>query len=328
MKLPAINPLPALLLLLLGSVLLALHTGPVTVNWPEAWRAPMDSVDGLILWQLRLPRVLLALAVGATLGLAGAALQGLLRNPLADPALVGVSSCAALGAVLVLYSGLAGAAWWLLPAGGMAGAALAVVIVFLLAGRDSSVLTLILAGVAINAVMSSLIAMALNFAPNPFALSEIVFWLLGSVANRSFQDLAISLPFMLLGWAVLLSTGRFLDALTLGEDSARSLGFASGRLRWRLVLGVACCVGAAISVSGNIGFVGLVVPHLLRPWVGYQPSRLLLASALAGASLLVLADVLAQTLSPGQELKLGVVTALVGGPFFLHLVYRTRNNLL
>jgi len=320
------------LLLVLGAALLvlfavSLHQGPVALDWMAALTRPRRSVHGVILWQVRMPRELLAIAVGVTLGLSGAALQGLLRNPLAGPDLVGVTNCAALGAVLTLYFGLAGLAWFALPLGGMLGAGLAVALVFMLAGRQASVLTLILAGMAINAIVSSLIALALNYSPNPFAMSEIVYWLLGSIANRSGNDLLAALPFMLAGWLTLLSCGRFLDALSLGEETAQSLGFAAQRMRWRAVVGVALCVGAAVSVSGNIGFIGLVVPHLLRPWVGYEPRRLLWSSALGGAVLLLAADIAVQWLSPGNELKLGVITALIGGPFFLHLIYRNRNAL-
>jgi iron complex transport system permease protein len=316
----------------LGSALvvlfmLALQLGPVALDWSAALLQPDSSVHGLILWQVRLPRELLAIGVGASMGMAGAALQGLLRNPMAGPDLLGVTSCAALGAVLSLYFGFAALNVLLLPLGGMLGAGVAVALVFLLAGRSASVLALILAGMAISAIMSSLIALALNFAPNAFAMSEMMYWLLGSLANRSNHDLFISLPFMLAGWLLIFSCGRFLDALTLGEDSAQSLGFPAAQLRWRLVIGVALCVGAAVSVSGNIGFIGLVVPHLLRPWVGFEPRRLLLPSALGGALLLLAADMLVQLISTGSGIKLGVITALVGGPFFLHLIYKNRSVL-
>lgn len=328
-----VRPLPygwlltGLTVAVLLALAVALQQGPMALQWGAALHEP-GSVDATILWHVRLPRVLLAVAVGATLGLAGAALQGLLRNPLAGPDLIGVTSCAALGAVITLYFGLAGLAWFALPAGGMLGAALAVLLIWLLAGSQSGALSLILAGIAISSIVSALTALALSLAPNPYAMSEIVYWLLGSLANRSGADLAISLPFMVAGWLLLLSSGRYLDALTLGEESARTLGFPLAAARWRLVVGVALSVGAAVSVSGNIGFIGLVVPHLMRPWVGYRPRRLLAASALAGALLLLLADLLVQWMPTVQELKLGVVTALVGGPFFLHLVYSARRRAL
>jgi iron complex transport system permease protein len=312
-----------LLGLLLFAGLFALARGEVWLNpfslGGEAWRAT-------VLWEVRLPRVLLAVSVGAVLGLAGAALQGLLRNPLADPGIVGVSACAALGAVLVLYTGLASAVWFALPAGGMLGAALSVLMVYFLTGARSSLFSLILAGMAVNAFVGALISLVLNVAANPFAMSEIVYWLLGSLANRSLYDVAIAAPFMVIGSLVILLSGRYLDALSLGEDTAGSLGFSPTRWRWVVVCGVACAVGAAVSVSGNIGFVGLVVPHLLRPLVGHRPRPLLWASALGGAVLLVLADTLVQTISGRVELKLGVITALVGGPFFLYLILKSRST--
>jgi iron complex transport system permease protein len=319
--------LAVLSLALLALLVICVAQGPVSLHWWRAVQQPAASIDGIILWQVRLPRLLLAVFVGASLGSGGAALQGLLRNPLAGPDVLGVSSCAALGAVLALYSGIAAKTWFALPLGGIAGALLAVFLVFFLVGRHAVVLTLILAGIAVNAVMSSFISLALNFAPNPFALSEMMYWLLGSLANRSMNDVGVALPFMLAGWLLLLSSGRFLDALTLGEETAQSLGFNVLAARWRIVIGAALCVGAAVAVSGNIGFIGLVVPHLLRPWVGYEPRRLLIPSALGGAILLLLADAVVQMLSANGDVKLGVVTALIGGPFFLHLIFKQRGAL-
>jgi iron complex transport system permease protein len=317
-----ILPLGLLALLIIAS-LLALSTGKV---WLNPFATGGETWQSVVLWEIRLPRVLLAILVGGVLGLSGAALQGLLRNPLADPAIVGVSACAAFGAVIVLYSGLAGLAWFALPLGGMLGAGLSVILVYLLAGSRSSLFSLILAGMAVNAFVGALISLVLNVASNPFAMSEIVYWLLGSFANRSMQDVAAAAPFMLLGSLMVITTGRYLNALSLGEDTAASLGFSSQRWRWLVIGGVACAVGAAVSVSGNIGFVGLVVPHLLRPLVGHEPRRLLWASALGGAILLVLADMLVQGISGRVELKLGVITALVGGPFFLYLIVKTRST--
>ncbi len=320
--------LPFLVLALLLAFLLDLLSGPFPLKLSEVFSsgARKGSVDALVLLEIRLPRSILAGLVGACLGLAGAAMQGLLRNPLAGPGLVGVSNCAALGAVITFYFGFAGLAWYLLPLGGLVGAALGVMLIFFLAGREASVLGLILAGVAINAVASSLISLALNFSENPYAMSEIVYWLLGSVADSSIRDVAIAVPFMFAGWLCLLGSGRFLDALSFGEEGAQSMGFNIGRQRAFIIVGVALTVGAAVSVSGNVGFVGLVVPHLIRPLVGAEPGRLLLPSAIAGAVMVLLADAAVQLLSPQQELKLGVVTALVGGPFFLWLVYRMRHE--
>ncbi len=325
---PAHILLPMGMLVVWLSFMVALYTGPMDI---QLWKAVTDyftghkSIDSLILFDIRLPRALLALFIGATLGLAGAALQGLLRNPLAEPGIIGVSNCAALGAVIVFYFGWANVVWFALPLGGLTGALLSVLIIFALTGKQNSTITLILAGIAINAIGGALIALALNFAPSPYAMQEIVFWLLGSVSNRSMNHVVISLPFMVLGWLMILYCGRFLNALTLGEETAQSMGFHVQRMRWVLVIGVASCVGAAVSVSGNIGFVGLVVPHLIRPFVGYEPRRLLLASTVCGAALLLMADIAVQILSANGEMKLGVVTALIGGPFFLYLILRNRN---
>lgn len=285
-----------------------------------------ESLHQTVVWQIRLPRVLLAVLVGGSLGVAGAAMQGLLRNPLAEPGILGVSSGAALGAVIVLYFGFATVAWYLLPCAAIAGAFIALFLVYILAGLRSSVLTLILAGVAINAIAGAMISVALNFAPSYFALQEIVFWLMGSLANRNVNHVYISAPFIVIGWILLLSRYRFLNALTLGEETAMSLGFQPQRERIILLVGLALCVGASVAVSGSIAFVGLVVPHLLRPLVGYQPSKLLLASALGGALLVLMADMLVRQLDFARELKLGVVTSLIGGPFFLLLILKTRSR--
>ena len=283
---------------------------------------------GLILVEIRLPRALLAIIVGGSLGLAGAALQGLLRNPLADPGVIGVSSSAGLGAVLVIYFGVA-AEWELaVPIAAMSGAALAVALLLALAGRDAGPLTLILAGVAVNAFAGALISLALNLAPSPYAVIEAVFWLLGSLADRNFTHVWISLPLTLVGWILLATAARPLNALTLGDDVARSLGFNLSRVRGQVVLGAACCVGAGVAVSGAIGFVGLVIPHLLRPFIGHEPGRLLVASGLGGAALLLAADMAARLLPVTHELRVGVVTALIGAPFFLHLIVRTRRTLV
>ena len=282
-----------------------------------------DAVS-LVMQEIRLPRALLAIMVGISLGLSGAALQGYLRNPLAEPGLIGVSSSAALGAVITLQTGLATQMMFALPFFGLFGAGVAVVLLLLLAGPRGGSLTLILAGIAISALAAALTSLVLNLSPNPFATSEIVFWMLGSLADRSFSHITIALPFMVLGWILILSTSRGLDALILGEDAAASLGINLTRLRWVLVLGVAACTGAATSVVGAIGFVGLVVPHILRPFVGARPSRLLPASALGGAALVLAADIAARIILPDRDLKLGVVMAIIGAPVFLHLIYRTR----
>ena len=316
-----------LILLVLCAASLAVGRAPLDVGQAIAqWLRGESTLATLVLIELRVPRTLLAVLVGASLGLAGAALQGLLRNPLAEPGIIGVSSCAAFGAVLAFYSGASLAAPLALPLAGIAGALIAVVLLYALAGRDASTLTLILAGVAINGFAAAATALALNLSPNPFAATEIVFWMMGSLADRSVDHLQLAAPLMVLGWALLLTSGRALDALTLGEDTAASLGVPLARLRFMLVLGTALAVGSGVAVTGAVGFVGLVAPHLMRPWVAHQPGRLLIASALAAAVLVLAADIAIRLISVGPELKLGVVTALIGAPFFLVLVMRLRRE--
>lgn len=281
----------------------------------------------IILMEIRLPRALLAVLVGAALGLSGAALQGFLRNPLADAGIIGVSAAASFGTVLMLYSGLAASFALALPLGGLLGAGLSVALIYVLAGRDASVLTLILAGVAVNSFAGALTALVLNLAPNPYAVLEIVFWLLGSLADRSFDQVWLAAPFIVAGSALLLSTARALDALSLGEDAARSLGVNLARVRVAVIGGTALSVGAAVAVTGAIGFVGLVIPHLLRPLANQRPGALLGLSALGGAALLLAADIGVRLIQTQAELKLGVVTALIGGPFFLWLLLKTRRVL-
>lgn len=309
---------------------ISLTTGPAQLSLLATFKGlldPADPVAGLIVWEIRLPRTLLAFLLGTVLGLSGAALQGLLRNPLAEPGLLGVSPAAAFGAVAVFYSGLAGSFALALPLGGIVGAGVAVLLLQLLAGRGG-VLTLILAGVAVSSFAGALTSLALNLSPNPFATSEIVFWLLGSVADRSWQQVALALPFLVLGSGLLLSATRGLEALSLGEEAAATLGHPPKRTRGMVVFGTALAVGAATAVAGAIGFVGLIVPHLLRPLVGHRPGRLLPLAALGGGTLLLAADLCVRLLSPGPELKLGVVTALVGAPFFLLLLLRLRREIV
>lgn len=284
------------------------------------------SLAWLILTEIRLPRAFLGLVVGFTLGLTGAGLQGLLRNPLAEPGLIGASSGAALGAVLVFYFGLAAGSAMLVPLGGVAGACLSLGLLYLLAGRNPSIATIILAGVAISAFASAFTSLALSLAASPYAVYEIIFWLLGSFTDRSMEQFWFALPFVVVGLALVASTSRALDALTLGEDTASSLGFDQTRIKLRAILGTGLAVGATVAVTGVIGFVGLVVPHLVRPLVGHQPGRLLLPSALAGAALLLAADLLVRLPTGGPEPKLGVITSLIGAPFFLWLILRNRRE--
>ena len=285
-----------------------------------------EDLAWTIMREVRLPRSLLAVMMGATLGLAGAVLQGFLRNPLADPGIIGVSSGASLFAVVAFYSGLSELFSLALPLFAIAGALLSVFILQWLAGRGG-VLTLILAGVAISSLAGAASQLVLNLSPNPYAATEIMFWLMGSITDRSMEHLALAAPFMVLGWSMLAISARALDVLSLGEESAASLGVNLTRTRTLIVTGTAVSVGAGTAVTGGIGFVGLVVPHLLRGLCGHSPSRLLLASALGGAALLVAADLLVRIVAVGAELKLGVVTALIGSPFFLWLIFKARTEL-
>ena len=307
----------------------SLCIGPTFISpdqLPRHLMADNTHAMSLIAREIRLPRALLAILVGGSLGLAGAALQGLLRNPLAEPGIIGVSGCAALGAVLTFYVGMAGAVHWALPLSGITGALLSVVAIYLLAGRNAGILTIILAGVAINSLASALTALILSLSPNPFATYEIFFWLLGSLSNRSFEHVLLILPFIIVGCLLLITTGRALDALSLGEDTAVSLGVNLGRTRARIIVGSALAVGSGVAVTGVIGFIGLVVPHILRPLVKHRPSALLGASAIGGAALTLAADIGTRIPVVTGELRLGVVTALVGAPFFLHLVLKSRTD--
>lgn len=287
-----------------------------------------EHAFGLIFWEIRMPRALLGALVGAALGMSGAALQGFLRNPLAEPGLLGVTGGASLGAVVAIHSGAASAFAAALPIGGLTGAGLAATAVLMLAGTHTGPLTLILAGVAMSSVAGALTALAVNLSPNPFASVEIVFWMLGSLSDRSLVHVWLAAPFIAAGLLLLLKTAKGLDALALGEEAAANLGTNLVLMRLLVVIGSALAVGAATAVAGAIGFVGLIVPHMLRPLVGFLPSRLMLASALAGAALVLTADVVLRLLPSAVDIRLGVATAMIGAPFFLWLVLKTRRELL
>lgn len=315
-------------LLFVGSLLV----GPAGLGLRESLTALFrgggegDAV-ALVMQQVRLPRALLGLMTGAALGLAGAAMQGFLRNPLAEPGLIGTSGSAALGAVIALQTGLAALHPLALPGTALLGALISVGLILVIAGPRGGALPLILAGIALSALAGALTTLVLNLSPNPFAASEIVFWIMGSLTDRSMLHVTVAAPFVLIGGLVLLSLGRGLDALTLGEDAAAALGVNIGRLRLLLVIGAAALVGGVTAVAGAIGFVGLVVPHVLRPFVGARPSTLLPASALGGAAMVLAADIAVRLIAPERDLKLGVLTALIGAPFFLHLIWRLRRDL-
>ncbi len=288
---------------------------------------PPDSPEAIIVRELRLPRVLLAILAGASLGYSGAALQGLLRNPLADPGVIGVSASASLGAVIAIYMGLAALSPVAIPVMAMAGAFASTAILMLLASRDASVLTLILAGIGISSLATAAIALVMNFTANPVTVQEMVMWMLGSLENRTFDDLTLAGPFIVAGWLVMMGVGQGLNALSLGEDAAHTLGIDLKRLRWRVVLGTALSVGATVSVCGSVGFVGIVVPHMVRALIGYEPRRLLLPSAFLGAILMMLADILTRLPIGHGQLRLGVVMAIIGAPVFLYIVFKTRESM-
>ncbi|MEW9856522.1 FecCD family ABC transporter permease [Novosphingobium sp. M1R2S20] len=319
--------LPVLLAGLLATATASISLGPVALPGRqvlEAFSGGGDEVTRAIVLELRLPRTLVALLVGAMLGLAGGVLQGYLRNPLAEPSVLGASNSAALGAVGAIYFGIAERHVALLPLLAILFGLLALLLLFGLAGRSESPLALVLAGIAVSTLAGAGISLALNLSSNPFAAMEIMSWLLGSVENRSMEHVWIALPCVAMGLSMLLFDTRALDALSLGEDGARSLGVNLRRTRARLLIGLAVGVGGAVAVSGSIGFIGLIVPHLIRPFTDRSPSAVLMPSMLGGAMLLASADILVRLIPTHSELKLGVVTAFLGVPVFLVHLLRER----
>lgn len=319
-----------LVFLLLTISFLSLFIGTVNFSPSEVLSALMGNANettNIIIVELRLPRVIMGILAGATLGLSGASLQGMLRNPLADPGIIGVSASAGLGAVIAIYFGLS----TIFPAAiqlmAIAGALIATFILMLIANRESSILTLILAGIAISSLATAAISFVMNFAPNPMTLQDMVLWMLGSLENRTSADILLSLPFILMGWFMHLGVSHGLDANSLGEDTARSLGINIKKMQLKIILGGAISVGAVVAVCGAIGFVGLVVPHMVRRIIGYNPGKLLLPSALMGAILLIIADLITRTPLGHGQLRLGVVTAIIGAPAFLYIIYKTRHEM-
>ncbi|KQN01668.1 MULTISPECIES: FecCD family ABC transporter permease [Sphingomonas] len=315
--------LKVIVLVLLVILLFGLSLGCGKVWVPASAWFSTDPRWWIIL-ELRLPRAVLGLALGATLGLSGAVLQGYLRNPLADPAVVGVSSVAALAAVAAIVFGLGSSP--AIFAAAMLGAGGAVALLAALTWRSPSAITFILAGTVLSSLAGALTAFLISIAPNPYAVAEVIDWIMGALTDRGWDDVTLALPPMVVGAVLLMLTGRSLDALSLGETAARSLGIRMGRVRLLVVLGTGLVVGAGVAVTGVIGFVGLVVPHLLRPIFGHRPSALLLPSALGGAALVLAADSLVR-LAPGAgEVRLGVAMAMIGAPFFLGLLVKERGR--
>ncbi len=310
--------------------LVSLGIGPVRLPPWEVVRAlggGGSETDRIIVQSIRLPRAILGVSIGGMLGLGGAAMQGLLRNPLAAPSLFGAPQAAAFGAVATLSLGIADALSLALPFAAVAGAFLSIFALVAVAGRNAGLLLLILSGLAISSLAGAATALAMNLAPNPFAALEIAFWLLGSLEDRSMRHVAMALPFMAAGAALLLARRSAFRALTLGEEAAGSLGVNVGRLRLLVITGVALGIGGAVAVAGTIGFIGLISPHLVRPFVGYDPARALVPSARAGACLLTSADIAVRLIPSSSDIKVGVLTALIGVPFFLYLIVRERSRL-
>jgi iron complex transport system permease protein len=319
----------ALAALIVALAVLSLMVGPAGLS-P---RAALDGLitgegaAGIIVRDIRLPRTLLAVLIGGTLGLSGAALQGLLRNPLAEPALFGAPQAAAAAASFMIAFGFASAISLAVPLAGIAGALVSIGGLVAIAGRRASLTVTLLAGLALASFAGAMTALILNLAPNPYAALEIAFWLLGSLEDRSTDHLLIALPFFVASWILLAANARAYRALTLGEDAAVSLGVDLARVRLMVVTGVALGVGAAVAVAGSIGFVGLVAPHLVRRAVGSDPARVLLPGALMGAALLTAADIAVRTIPGADELRVGVVTSLIGVPFFLAMIFSERRLL-
>lgn len=334
----------ALLCLSLVSVVLACLPGPLDIPFGEVFRtlgsavglssAPADSTWRVVVLDLRLSRVCLAWLVGAGLAVSGAAFQGLLRNPLADPFTIGVSSGAAFGASLLLFLAGHGAASWLhllgaaiVPAAALLGALGALAAVLALGSVQGGLRrdTLVLAGIVVATFLSALIS--LLKALDEESAAGIVFWLMGSFQGRGWNDVLLFVPYAVLGTGIIFLYARELDILMLGDTQARQLGMNAARVRLHLLIAASLLAGACVAVSGIIGFVGLIVPHLVRLVAGSEHSPLLLLSALTGGVLLLWADVLARSiLSGGMELPAGVVTALLGGPFFCLLLARRANR--
>jgi len=308
-------------------IMLACTLGSTQIGFSRLFSALIGQSsigDRVVIWEIRLPRALAAYVVGAALGASGAALQGLLRNPLAEPGVLGVTATASLSATFALYYGLAASSPYLLPVYAIAGALVATALLAAAAMRIKSVVTLILLGVGLSSFSAAAMSLLLNLAPNPFSLADMINWLLGSVANRSFEDLKVVMPFVVSGMAILFFSRRGLSALTLGEEAASGIGLNLSRQRIAVVLGAGLATGASVALAGAIGFVGIVAPHLIRPFVGYDPSRSLLPSAMLAGLILVVADIGVRLLPTATELKLGVVAAIIGAPAFIWIAVSRR----
>jgi iron complex transport system permease protein len=330
--------LPLLALLLLGALLLGVGLGPVAVP-PDvalaillgkagvALDVPASPQQAAVLWNIRLPRVLLGALVGAALAVSGALLQGVFRNPLADPGLIGVSSGAALGAVAVIVLGVAPLGPFTLPLAAFLAGAATTLLVYWLARRHgrTEVATLLLVGLALNALAGAATGL-LTYVADDAELRSIVFWTMGGLGGALWQSVLAVAPLILLALLGAPWFGRQLNLFALGESEARHLGVEVERVKRGAVLLAALATGAAVALAGPIGFVGLIVPHIVRLVAGPDHRLLLPACALGGASLLVLADLVARTVAAPAEIPVGLITAFAGGPFFLALILRSRRQ--
>lgn len=298
-------------------------TAPVSLGESLAALAGQgEAATRTIVWEIRLPRAAAAFAVGAALGLAGAGLQGLLQNPLAEPGVLGVSAFSALGAVVAIFFGLAAVSSFAVPVAAILGAGVATVLLAAAAMRGAGSVTLLLIGIGLSSFAGALMSLALNLAPNPYSLADLVNWMMGSVANRSWADIMLAAPALAIGAALVLASGPGLRALSLGDETAASLGADPKRTRLLVIGGTSLLAGASVATAGTIGFVGIVAPHVMRPFVGHDPQRLLVPSALFAGIVLLVADIAIRVLPFQQELKLGVAAALVGGPVFIWIAAR------
>ncbi|MEE4211495.1 MAG: iron ABC transporter permease [Parvularcula sp.] len=303
-----------------GLVLAALHIGAAPLAPSEVIRGLVglgSEPETIIIHEIRLPRAIAALITGASLGMAGAALQGLFRNPLAEPGVLGIGVSASFAATLVIALGWAATAPALVAVFAAIGALAATALLTLAAASLRSVSTLILVGVGLSSLIGALMSLTLSLTPTPFTMAEIVNWTFGSVANRSWRDVALGAPFILLGAALLLAVKRDFGVLSLGEDSAESLGVDTRRLRIITVLGAGFLTGGSVAIAGAIGFVGIVTPHIVRPWVGFDPGRTLIPASILGGAVLLAADIAIRLIPTPTELRLGVAAALIGAPVFI-----------
>ncbi|WP_416148838.1 FecCD family ABC transporter permease [Salipaludibacillus sp. HK11] len=324
----------------LSTILFGLFMSSVTVPVPTIFHIIIDNVFGWqllsdfpevqdrIIWNIRLPRVLLAFCVGASLALAGAAFQGLLRNPLADPYTIGVSSGAALGAVIVIFFQvtIVGLGGFTLPIVAIIGGFISLMLVFGLvriASRSFAIETIILAGIIMSSFIGAIISLVISLGDQD-SMTQIIYWLYGSVGMRGWSHVQLIVPFMIIGMFILLVHYRELNALALGEEAAEHIGVNVKRGKYYILVGASLLTGASVAVSGSIGFVGLVIPHLVRLIIGPNHRHVLPLSFLVGGGFLIIADLVSRMIIAPKELPIGVITALIGAPVFALLLIRNR----